>query len=407
MLFPERPITVEHIRSFCANFNEGYRVEYKRNFDANVREKVPKVLASFANSHGGVLVVGVNAPNGVPQPPFEGFERQPREEFPLTVENICLQGIYPPLLPRTTVVDSDIAGRVFLIIEVDESAQAPHAIENSTKVYVRTGNAANPYDLANVDSIFELAKRRKDPFELRARLIERAKKRFSTHIETKRAVDPNAAANSATFLRLSIGPRFPIQELCQYEDLASEVDRNGMNWRGARFPSVHSSLLSQYESAVVLDAARGTSIFEVNVWGLLFYGVQMSVQQGDRQGIGIVVFLGYVLFFVRHAARMLSSLGYSGPVSIAIGLNPIRKVPWIIGQHPIFGPNEAEGSPIDDELVVEVSTSTEALFPNQDSVAKELFRQVLFSVNCSDLVDTDGKLDGLIRQGYAFNYWQR
>jgi hypothetical protein len=34
MLFQDRPITVEQIRAFCANFNEGYRVEYN-GFDYN------------------------------------------------------------------------------------------------------------------------------------------------------------------------------------------------------------------------------------------------------------------------------------------------------------------------------------------------------------------------------------
>src|SRR5580704_18019269 len=143
MLFPGRPITVGHIRAFGAKFNEGYRVEYQGTFDANVRGKIPKVLSSFANSHGGVLVVGVDTLNGVPQPPFQGFQPSPREEFALTVENTCLQNVYPPLLPQTTVVASDVSGRVFLVIEVDESAQAPDAIENSKKVCVRTGNAAN------------------------------------------------------------------------------------------------------------------------------------------------------------------------------------------------------------------------------------------------------------------------
>src|SRR5437660_12166024 len=96
MLFPNRPITVEHIRAFCAN-NEGYRVEYKGMFDSSVRDKIPKVLSSFANSNGGVLVIGVNTLNGVPQPPFEGFQPAPREEYALTVENICLQNIYPAI----------------------------------------------------------------------------------------------------------------------------------------------------------------------------------------------------------------------------------------------------------------------------------------------------------------------
>lgn len=95
MIFIERPITAQHIREVCARFNEGLRVEYKATFDAHVRDQLPKIASSFANSQGGVLVVGVRAANGVPEPPFGGFAAQPREESPLTVENICLRNISP------------------------------------------------------------------------------------------------------------------------------------------------------------------------------------------------------------------------------------------------------------------------------------------------------------------------
>jgi predicted HTH transcriptional regulator len=65
MIFIERPITAQHVRDVCLRFNEGLRVEYKSTFDANVRDKLPKVVSSFANSQGGVLVVGINTTNGV------------------------------------------------------------------------------------------------------------------------------------------------------------------------------------------------------------------------------------------------------------------------------------------------------------------------------------------------------
>jgi len=57
-------------------------------------------------------MAGVNTVNDVPQAPFDGFQPPAREQFALTVENICLQNIYPPLLPRTTVVASDVADHV-------------------------------------------------------------------------------------------------------------------------------------------------------------------------------------------------------------------------------------------------------------------------------------------------------
>jgi hypothetical protein len=155
---------------------DGDRFE-SSTFDANVKDKLPKVISSFANSHGGVLVVGVNAVNGVPKEPFNGIAPERKEEYQLTVENICLQGINPPVFPRTQVVQSDVPEHIFLVIEVDESGEAPHAIENSKKVCVRTGNAVNPYDLAEVDLIIDLLKRREEPLARRERLLKFADQR--------------------------------------------------------------------------------------------------------------------------------------------------------------------------------------------------------------------------------------
>src|SRR5260370_34459951 len=111
------------------------------------------------------MFLGLKSVTGASHPPFEGFEPPAREEFALTVENICLQNIYPPLLPRTTVVPSDVANRAFLVIEAEESGKAPHAIETSNKVHVTTGNPANPYDFPDVDLIIDLVKPRRDPLD--------------------------------------------------------------------------------------------------------------------------------------------------------------------------------------------------------------------------------------------------
>jgi Putative DNA-binding domain len=208
LLFVERPITAEHVRRFCATFHEGQRVEYKATFDDNVRGKIAKVVCSFANSQGGVLIIGVNAPNGDPEAQLQGFEAPEREEIALTVENICLRSINPPILPKTTVVRSDVPGRVFAVIEVDESAQAPHAIENSTKVFVRTGSAANPYALAEVDLIIDLVKRRRSALELRNKLVADAKSRWSD--------DRNLALPC---MEISFCPTYPRSALCTSVDV--------------------------------------------------------------------------------------------------------------------------------------------------------------------------------------------
>lgn len=42
-----------------ADLDEGFALEFKRSYNASVQKKIPKIIASFANSRGGWLVVGI------------------------------------------------------------------------------------------------------------------------------------------------------------------------------------------------------------------------------------------------------------------------------------------------------------------------------------------------------------
>jgi hypothetical protein len=161
--------------------------------------------------------------DGVPQNPIEGFA-SPAEELPLTVENLCIQGINPPVFPKTTLINSDVADRVFLVIEVDESWEAPHAIENSKRVYVRTGNAANPYDLAEVNLVIELVRCRSEPLAVRDRMVTRARQR-AAHVIAELEIQAEVI----------IGPLYPRRALCTRD--ATWDFLSGQRYRGAHlFP---------------------------------------------------------------------------------------------------------------------------------------------------------------------------
>jgi hypothetical protein len=316
VLFIERPITLAHIREFCARFNEGLRVEYKRNLDANVREKLPKVISSFANSHGGVLVVGVDTLDGVPQAPFEGFEPPAREEFVLTVENICLQNIYPPVIPRTTVVVSDVLNRVFLVIEVEESGEAPHAIENSRKVYVRTGNAANPYDSADVDLIIDLVRRRKEPLELRDRLTESAEGRAG-----------QVVGSQEIYSQVTICPRFPRSALCSSEEVYDFVQNT--RYRGGDF--INRNHLNRVPDGVagrIPERAGASEAYEeINRFGLLFAKTrfrQMPWEGVDGQPVLLYGDLFHSLCkFLYCAEHFYRATGFRGDVLIRVWLHNV------------------------------------------------------------------------------------
>jgi hypothetical protein len=305
MLFLASPQNVADIRAFCARFNEGIRVEYKASFDENVRRAVPKVVSSFANSLGGVLIIGVTAVDGIPQNPIEGFV-PPAEELPLTVENLCIQGTNPPVFPKTTIINSDVANRVFLVIEVDESWEAPHAIENSKKVYVRTGNAANPYDLAQVDLIIELLRRRAEPLALRNRMLQRARHR----------ADP-AVGEGSIHAEVSVSPTFPRHPLCTRD--ATWDFLSDQRYRGAHFfPFVTLRRIEDGTASFAANEHYG----ELNTFGMV---LGRQLMQPGRDGQLLVRDPFHLMLKVLVCAdRFFKGVRFKGNVDVSLALRNMR-----------------------------------------------------------------------------------
>ena len=310
MLFLNPPNNAIDIREFCRRFNEGMRVEYKSTFDGNVRRSLAKMLSSFANSLGGIAIIGVNAVDGVPRDPIEGFDL-PTEEPTLVIEQICLQGLNPPLVPKITQVPSDVPGRCFLVIEVDESIEAPHAIENCKKVYVRTGNASNPYDLADVNLIMELFTRRREFLKRRDEMVrlqeERAQNLF--------------ASGTQMVVEVSIGPTLPRRAI---------VDRQGVwdfmeaeRYRGGRFFPGESL---RRTNDGVLGRIGQSSMGDLTQHGFLFWKTVVEFHQmsnGDNStnfwDFGSV--LRSVFKAILCAARFYTATHYPGPVRIVVRLS--------------------------------------------------------------------------------------
>ncbi len=48
-------ITFSDIKEFCDGYSEGVRVEYKQQ----MTKDIPKIISSFANTQGGIFIIGV------------------------------------------------------------------------------------------------------------------------------------------------------------------------------------------------------------------------------------------------------------------------------------------------------------------------------------------------------------
>jgi hypothetical protein len=169
------------------------------------------------------------------------------------------------------------------------------------------------------------------------------------------------------------------------------------------FPDQSKEIMSQHESAIVLSAAVGLSIFEVNVWGMLFYVTRIDADHHGTEGIYVRQFVGYLLLFIEHAGRMLQRLGYSGPLQIDVALSSLRSTRWLDIQPGGSWFVPKSGSELDDQLIFSVSTTSEELSSKPEAVLMEVLKNVFFAVNWSDLVKTTEKLEKLIREGRSFN----
>ena len=380
---------------------ENARLEFK--LVAPNKDDTLKKLSSFANTFGGFMVIGASARStdgrieGLPGiDPVAGYKQK--------IVQWAFDGATPPL---TVEVSDPIPvpagdGKVCYVIYTPESDVAPHFLNGRKGVWVRTDEFSSRFEarLADDSELRQLFDRRKLIQERRVSILERAKKRFYPH---------TAVADFGPRLDLCIVPRFPARPLCEQEMLKQLITGSRLAWRQTMFPEPSSRVVSQYESAIVPNAVGSNSMFEANIWGMLFYGRKIAdeekigrVDKTRTFGIHLYGFVGHVLLFIRHADQIFRALGYSGSLVIEVALTSILRVPWLYGPDGLYA---HEGSPLDDDITFSITTTSAALREKPDDIATDILRCILFAVNWHDWPDAE--LEKLLHGGRRYNFWSK
>jgi len=385
---------------------ENIRLEFKR--DVPPKDETLKKVSSFANTFGGLVVIGASARStdgrieGLP-----GVDAQ--DGYKQKVVDWCFGGASPPLTVEVSdpIPTPDGSGKVCYVISVPESDVTPHFLNGRKGVWIRTDEFSGRFDaqLANESELRSLLDRRKLILERRTSLLERARRRFDIYAARRHTDFSGHRTQFGPRLELCVVPRFPARPLCEQGRLQALVMKNHLAWRGILFPDPGSSIVSQHESAIVLGAAGPDSMFEVNVWGMLFYCAKIADADNSRKTWGIHLYglLGHVILFLRHSDRMLRALGYAGPLCVEVSLSSIRGVPWLYERSGFL--SSGPGSELDDEVEFSILATSEALGKDSSAVAKDLFRYIFFSVNWPALIATANDLDNLVGMGYLYNQW--
>jgi len=390
---------------------ENSRLEFKS--EVPDKDETLKKLSSFGNTFGGFMIVGAKANSADGR--IEGLPGVDEQSgYKQKIVDWCFNGVSPPLIVEVSdpISAPGNSKKVCYVVHTAESDVAPHFLNGRKGIWVRTDEFSARFEarLANENEIRHLLDRRKVIRERRQNVMDRSIKRFGTHLASKHTNRDGAATPVGPRLELSIIPRFPARPLCEQEALRSLINQGRFNWRGTIFPLEGSTTISQHESAIVLTAAGDDSIFEVNLWGLLFYGMTIADNFNPQQlyGIHTYAFVGHTLLFIRLAAKMLRLLGYSGPIQIQVGLHDMRGVPWLYGVRGLPGVlTETKRSVLDNEIEFGLSGSSDALNQGPDGVLMDILKIVFFSINWSGAVDTPEKLADLVYWGYQYNQWPK
>lgn len=120
------------------NLEEGFSLEFKQSFEGGVTTKVPKIIASFSNSRGGWLVVGVHDGDGTLMPIPRGTA-----DYSQMVGELCRRHVSPaPRFEMRFVTNPEDHGTGVLVIHVFEGAFPPYVADGV--VEVRVGSSSAP-----------------------------------------------------------------------------------------------------------------------------------------------------------------------------------------------------------------------------------------------------------------------
>ena len=72
------------------SLDEGFVLEFKRDYTPSVQRKIPKIVASFANSRGGWLIIGISDEDHTVYP-----VRRLQADFGQIIGELCRRHVSP------------------------------------------------------------------------------------------------------------------------------------------------------------------------------------------------------------------------------------------------------------------------------------------------------------------------
>jgi Putative DNA-binding domain len=305
--------------------SEGYTVDFKQEWS----DKSLRVVAAFANTFGGVIVIGVSEDSGRAS---EIIGVTSTRELKTQIAGSIAGNITP-------TPDYDIAECAFpsdpskrlAVIRVRANQRLHYLLKGNTPVYVRNQDQVSP---AGVPELRALIERERvatsgvrlagDPFEL-----------FPTEFKVTRAKGPGSAEErrkerkeSQSFIRVAVRPQRPISlslDYSQDETFKNHVAAEFTSYQEAVFNDMASESEFRNRGGFVYKNLRDGQDIEA-VWSVLSNGAVGFATtigiQAARLSWSLPDVAANIDATILLADRVLIAAGYYGEIELTVDLQP-------------------------------------------------------------------------------------
>ena len=288
-------ITFTDVEDFCREFPEGVRVEYKREIN-----DIPKIASSFANTLGGIFIIGIEADQTDNKVifPIQGIPKKPGIEE--QIQQSALTGIYPAVIPEVIILDVPNSNNVVVLVRVDESVQAPHAIQNSTRIYIRTGSITQPYELADIDRIAYMLKRREDSQGVARQILTRIEKRTES-----------LCATNESYMIVVVRPVFPYRPVIPTAKIYEVVTE-------VLVPKVEPSPVRRVPggSCFLTGTRNAFTYLELNDHGIAYYRGNLLRLEREKEPLTFRYIVERIGSVIKYARSLYKECDYLGNLEV-------------------------------------------------------------------------------------------
>lgn len=368
---PFHDLTFEDVIAFCQRrLPEGKQLDYKYQLPKN-HEKFAKIIASFANALGGVLIVGVQDDrNDKPCPPFNGIAYH--EKVRNSIEDIIQAYIDPVVFVDINVCVNKTGDRMFVVIQIPQSNLTPHLVGKLKRAYVRTGQASRPEVIVHPEKLPWLLDHRKKSENLRHILYDKAETHFDNYLKTRTANVQGQAVST-----LSLLPTYPEEPLTDYKKLPQLIATSSARAGYGTMADPDFPLLPVQDGAVIISNKRDEyKMTEFNAYGLIMNKQVVSAEEMVNGHLSSIIrfekIAQNVTLFFLTSRKFLDKLSGGGPLSFRL------KLENLCARRALFLDNQS--TMLEDYLRMDRTFSQTDLQTKLPEILEEILHEIAWSL---------------------------